>query len=142
MKTYWIFAIIVGVLSASIGAWLGATAEEVFYRLGEPNDFIAPWIGGLWGFVIGICFVLVIGKLYHKYNAKLTMVGYATVIGAITGAIASSIVHGYLMIAYEEPGFGYLFAGLSFGMMAGIALGWVSSGVIRFYKKNPAILGI
>lgn len=69
------------------------------------------------------------------------MLGYATVIGAITGIVASSIVHGYLMIAYEEESFLYILECSCFGIIAGILLGWISSGLIRFYKNKPAILG-
>jgi hypothetical protein len=139
LKIFWIFAVGMGILSAGAGVWLGCLAEEVYYKLDSPRDFIAPWIGGIWGFVIGASFIAVIGKIYKKYNAKVRMLGYATVIGIITGIIVSSIVHAYLMIVYQESDFSYLLAGSCFGIIAGFLLGWISSGLIRFYKNNPLI---
>lgn len=141
LKTFWILALGMGITSAGAGAWLGDMAEETYYKLGS-GGLIAPWIGGIWGFVIGISFIVIIGKIYKKYNAKVSMLGYATVIGAITGIVASSIVHAYLMIAYEEMSFSYILAGSCFGIIAGILLGWISSGLIRFYKNNSAVLSV
>ena len=142
LKIFWILALGMGIISAGAGAWLGGMAEEAYYKLGSAGSLIAPWIGGIWGFVIGVSFIVIIGKIYKKYNAKVSMLGYATVIGAITGIVTSSIVHGYLMISYEEESFSYILACSCFGIIAGVLLGWITSGLIRFYKSNPAILNI
>lgn len=140
IRIFWLFALIMGLLSGAVGVWLGIASEEMFYKLGEPGELWAESFAGPWGFVIGVCFVLVVGKLYQRYHAERTMLGYATVIGAITGLVASSIIHGYLMITYEQPSFEYMIMGSSIGIMAGAILGWITSGIIRFYKNNPAIL--
>ena len=91
-------------------------------------------------FVIGVCFVGVIGGIYKKYNGEVKMLGYSTVIGIITGIIASAITHGYLMIAYQEDNFAFMIcASLSFGSIAGFVLGWISSGAIKLYNKKQEI---
>lgn len=140
LKVFWGLALGIAIISACAGGFLGFAAEEAYYKLNAPGNLIAPWIGGFWGFVIGVSFVAIIGSIYKKYNAKVSMLGYATVIGIITGIAASSMVHGYLMIVYGEENFLYMVSGSCFGIMAGFLLGWVSSGLIRFYKNNTAIL--
>lgn len=142
LKIFWILALPMAIASAVAGAWLGSIAENAYYKLGSAGALFAPWTGGVWGFVIGASFIAIIGKIYKKYNAKVSMLGYATVIGAITGIAASSIVHGYLMIAYEEESFSYMMTASCFGIIAGLFLGWITSGLIRFYKNNPAVLSI
>ena len=141
LKVFWIFAFGMGIISAGTGALLGGMAES-YYNLDPTGNYLTLLIGGVWGFVIGVSFIAIIGKIYIKYNARVSMLGYATVIGAITGIAASSIVHGYLMIAYEEESFSYMMAASCFGIIAGLFLGWIASGLIRFYKNNPAILNI
>ena len=139
LQIFWIFALGMGIISACIGAILGSAAEGFFYRLSQTGgDLAAPLFGGVWGFVIGVSFIAVIGSIYEKYKAKVSMVGYGIVIGIIIGIFASSIVHGYLMILYKEESFSYMLACSSFGIIAGFLLGWISSGVIRFYKKKVA----
>ncbi len=134
------FAVGIGLSAALIGAALGALTGLIYDDLWSEAPFVGPFIGGISGFVIGVCFVVIIGGIYKKYNANVSMAGYAIVIGAVTGAAASSIVHGYLMIAHEVSNFLFMVLGSGFGMIAGIILGWISSGVIKFYKNNPAIL--
>jgi len=140
LRIFWIFALSIGLPAAVTGVWLGSAAEDVYYKFNTGGIYIALYIGSICGFLVGVSFVLIIGKIYAKYNAKVSMLGYATVIGAVAGVIASSIVHTYLMVMYEERSFDYMMAGSCFGIMAGLMLGWISSGAIRFYKNNPAIL--
>ncbi|MBE0535098.1 MAG: hypothetical protein IH624_05455 [Phycisphaerae bacterium] len=64
------------------------------------------------------------------------MVGFATVAGAITGAAASTAVHVFLMIGYNDFHLMYPAAGAGFGIWAGIVLGWIGSGLVP--NKQPA----
>ncbi len=141
LKTFWILALLIGVVSAVAGGYFGAVAEDVYYNLNYSGDFIAPWIGGIWGLIIGVTFIVIIGRIFKKYKADIKMAGYSVVIGAITGFIASVITHGYLMIIYNEPNFVYLLAGSGcFGIAAGLLLGWISSGFIWFYESKIKLL--
>lgn len=139
LRIFWILAGGIGATSAGAGAIFGSMAEDTYYQLGLTGDFVAPWLGSVWGFIVGASFIAVIGSIYAKYRANVSMLGYGTVMGAITGIVASSIIHAYLMIVYEEKSFLYLLAGSCFGVIAGLLLGWVSSGLIRFYKNHPRI---
>jgi len=137
LNIFWTFALVMGIVSAGMGTWLGGSAEEAYYRVSSTSSYLTPWVGSLWGVVIGVCFVGVIGRIYKKYNANVSMLGYSTVIGIITGIAASAIVHGYMMIAYEEESFAFMVtATLSFGTIAGFLLGWISSGAIKLYRKT------
>ncbi len=138
LRIFWIFALGVGIISAAVGVFLGSIGESAFYNLDSGDGYMASWVGSIWGFVMGAAFVGIIGKIYKKYNSRVSMAGYATDIGAITGVVASSIIHGYLMIAYEEKSFVYMAAGSCFGIVVGILIGWISSGIIRFYKIKIA----
>jgi len=139
MHIVWLLALGMGIASAVAGALLGAMAEEVYYKLNALAGLIAPWVSAVWCFLIGVTFIAVIGSIYKKYNTKVSMPGYAIVFGAITGIIASCIVHGYMMIAYQETSFKYMLAGSSFAIIAGLILGWITSGLIKLYKNNTAI---
>jgi len=66
------------------------------------------------------------------------MVGFATVAGAITGILASTAVHVFLIIGYNEFYWLYPAAGASFGIWAGIVLGWIGSGLVRGRKVEEA----
>jgi len=140
LKIFCKFAVWIGFSAAMIGAALGALTGLAYEELGNVALFVGPFIGGISGFVIGVCFVAIIGGIYKKYNANVSMAGYATVIGAVTGAAASSIVHSYLMIACDESNFLFMLCGSGFGMIAGALLGWISSRFIRRYKNDPAII--
>jgi hypothetical protein len=144
LKIFCKFAVWFGLLAAIIGAALGALTGFVYIVVFDVHwseaPFVGPFIGGISGFVIGVCFVGIIGRIYKKYNANVSMAGYAIVIGAVTGAAASSIVHGYLMIAHDVSNFLFMLLGSGFGMIAGVILGWISSGFIRRYKNDPAII--
>lgn len=140
LKTFWLFALVMGMASGAVGVYLSILAEEAYYKKPFTSaESMAPQCG-IWMFIIGICFVGVIGKIYKKYNGKVKILGYSTVIGIITGITASAIVHGYLMITYNEPSFTFMVpASLSFGSIAGFVLGWISSGVIKLYKMEQCI---
>ena len=60
----------------------------------------------------------------------------------LTGAFCSTIVHAFLMIGYEETSFANMLVGSGFGVVAGTILGWISSGLIRFYENKPAVSGV
>lgn len=81
-----------------------------------------------------MCFIAVLGKIYMKLHDKILTSWYAIALGAITGAAMSSIIHGYLIIAYEEKSLLYLQAGSIMGMAAGGFLGFISSALMSFYK--------
>ncbi len=141
-KIFWKLALGVGVISAVVGAFFAVPAEGIYYKFNSVGTLVAPWISSIWCFLIGVSFIILIGRIYKKYYPNVSMVGYAIVIGAITGIIASSVVHGYLMMVYEVETFSYMLAGSSFGIIAGVLLGWITSGLIKLYKNHPAILSV
>ena len=134
MSRYWIFALILGFSSAGFGAFFGGAAEGFFYALGDMKG-ISWWAGPFTGSIMAICYVLVLGRVFTKKKPGESIVGYATFSGAVTGIVSSVFIHAFLMIGYEESYPVYLIAGSSFGVWAGVILGWVSSGIIRFYNK-------
>lgn len=140
VRQFWILALVVGIVSAGICVFLGVLAELVFYKLMDTTgNFIAPWIGSFLGFGIGVCFIALLGTIYKKYHTNVNMVSYAMVLGPLTGIAASSIVHGYLMIAYGETSFGYMAAGSFFGILGGGLLGLFSSGLILYYQDKTSL---
>lgn len=139
LKTFWLFALLMGIISLLVGGILSSVAEGSYYRLTQTAD-PAISLFSAWMFPIGVCFVAIIGGIYKKYNGKVKMLGYSTVIGIITGIIASAITHGYLMIAYQEENIAFMIcASLSFGSIAGFVLGWISSGVIKLQEIEQSI---
>jgi len=140
-KKYWIFALVLGVASTGVGMLFGSMAEGALYAVGDDKG--VGWIiGGITGFLVGISYVPVIAKYFEDKKTEVSIVGYGTLSGIIAGAVCSTIVHAFLMICYEESSFANMIAGLGFGVMAGTLLGWISSGIIRFYKNKPVIFGL
>ena len=140
LKILWILTLGIGVVSAVAGFLLGGMAELIFYKLMDTTgDFLAPWIGSVWGFLVGVCFIALLGKIYKKFHANVNMISYAIVLGPIAGVVASSLIHGYLMIAYEETSFRYMLAGSFFGIVAGGVLGLISGAIIGVYEGKMSI---
>jgi|GEM_PF-1224537 len=137
-KKYWIFALVLGIVSTGVGMLLGAMAEGALYAIGDEKG-IGWTIGGITGFLVGICYVLILGKFFDNKKPEVSSVGYGTLSGLVAGAVCSTIVHSFLMICYEETSFANMLAGLGFGVVAGTILGWISSGiVIKFYAQSQA----
>lgn len=138
LKIFWLPALGIGIASAVIGDFLSNETEKLFYLLshGFGEDPLYSRIGGIWGFVIGVCFVAVLGRIYKKYHTHVNLISYAVVLGPMTGIAASSIIHAYLMIAYEETSFSYMLAGSFIGIIAGTLLGLISSGFVSLYKNK------
>lgn len=140
LRMFWPISLVIGIISAGAGVFLGSMAELTFYKsMDMGTDYIVPWIGSIWGFVIGVCFWAILGKIYKKYHANVIISSYGIVLGPLTGIAASSIIHGYLMIAYEESYLGYMLAGSFFGIIAGGGLGLISSGLMSLYKNKLSI---
>ena len=133
-KKYWKFALGLGVLSAGVGVSLGMVGE-LLHVVGD-NKGLGGVIGGITGLLIGIGYVSVLAKRFENIKPEVSIVGYASLYGMITGAVCSTIVHAFLMIGYEEASFINMIAGAIFGVWAGAILGWISSGLIKFYRKT------
>jgi len=139
IKKYWIFALVLGIVSTGVGMLLGAMAEGALYAIGDDKG--VGWIiGGITGFLVGICYVVILGQFFDNKKPEVSSVGYGTLSGIIAGAVCSTIVHSFLMICYEESSFANMLAGLGFGVVAGTILGWISSGIIpACYRKALAV---
>ncbi len=132
----------ISLISLVTGAWFGGSAEyfyhmNFFYNTTEP---CLGWrFGAISGLLTGICYALVLSS-YHDRNPRCSTVGFATVIGVITGMICSTLVHLSMAIVH-----GLLFLlingsiGLVFGIYAGTAVGWICSAFIRPVKPEPVI---
>jgi len=118
----------VGVLSAAAGGCCGFAAQGMYSVKGDVR--LGSTAGAAIGFLAGFCFVLVLGYGRDRMRPGVSMVGFATVAGAITGAAASTAVHVFLMIGYEDFHIMYPAAGAGFGIWAGVVLGWIGSGLI------------
>ncbi|MBE0535097.1 MAG: hypothetical protein IH624_05450 [Phycisphaerae bacterium] len=127
----------VGVLSVLAGTVCGFMAEGLYATYSSQQAHgVGGIAGGLIGFLTGVCFVLVLGYARDRMRPGVSMVGFATVAGAITGAAASTAVHVFLMIGYNDFHLMYPAAGAGFGIWAGIVLGWIGSGLVP--NKKPA----
>lgn len=146
LRIFWRPALGIGAASAISGGYLGGLAVRLFYlsnfngyQLNHSDYLLIPWVGSIVGFAIGICFVVVLGAIYKKYHANVNIASYAIVLGPLTGITASSIIHGYLMIAYGETGFMYMMAGTFFGIIAGGVLGLITSGLLCISNNKSFI---
>ena len=139
LKTFWPLVLVIAIISTAAGVLLGSIAEDDYYRLSAPRDPHALYLAAACCFFIGAAYITILGRIYKKYQPNVSMLGYATTIGAITGLFASTVTHAYLMITYAEPDFSYMLAASSFGIFTGIILGLITAFLITFYKKNPKL---
>jgi len=134
--------LILGVVSAGVGYVFGGTSE-ILYGMGKQADGAVGSISGIaFGFVVGICYVLFLGKFLEKKRTRIDMDGYCTLFGVAAGVICSVLVHGFLMISYEETSFLNMAIGTGFGACAGAALGWIGSGIIKFFYKGRVLVEV
>ncbi len=129
-----------GVLSAGAGTVCGILAEVLY--LASQGIRIGAVAGASVGFLAGVCFVLVLGYARDRMRPGMSMVGFATVAGAITGAAASTAVHVFLMIGYNDWHVLYPLAGAGFGIWAGILLGWLCSNILTRNKTDKLSEGL
>lgn len=131
---YSIISLILTLASCGAGAFLGEVAEETYYTV-FTFDFefsLGPWIGGIVGAMAGMIYVLLMGKIQVLREYRGSMVGWCVMFGALTGAAAALITHITLLLAYRTNIWAPL-GGVGYGIWAGIVLGWITSGLLRFY---------
>ncbi|MBW8014820.1 MAG: hypothetical protein FVQ82_01415 [Planctomycetes bacterium] len=136
---YWLFILLTTIASAILGSYFSNVAEEAFYDINRDGNSVSYLIGSITGLLAGLAFAMTLAKRYSEKTEKVSIVGFATVTGAITGIIASSFTHAFLMTAYVESNPMFMLCGIPFGVLCGIGLGWISSGLIKLYNKTQKI---
>lgn len=138
-RRYWIFIIIICVSSMLLGAYFAVVAEQIYYDLNHDGVEISYWAGSVTGLLAGLAFALIMAKKHSKKDTTVSLVGFATVTGAITGIVALSFTHAFLMTAYVESNPLFMACGIPFGVFCGVGLGWISSGAIKLYNKKQEV---
>jgi len=140
-KKYKVFILSLSIISAAVGAVLGALAEFL-YRIENPTGH--GWLSGLvLGFLIGVIYCLLTAK--RKEQGK-HVIGYGTLLGILAGLVCSTMVHIILMITYRTTRLSGMKIGILFGITAGAILGLISSAILeKSYpladKTNPLAEG-
>ena len=134
LKKYWIFILVLTLVSAGFGFVLGGLAE-LLYPL-ENAKGIGWQTGLIFGFIVGICYSISLGKLYNNVKQGKSFVGYGVLMGIIAGVICSTSVHTALMVAYEKSKFFRMGIGALFGIGAGALLGLISSAIFKKCYKT------
>ncbi len=136
---YWIFILLLTLLSAGAGILLGDYSEEAY----SARHSDAGWIsGGFFGLLAGICFAILFANCSEKIKKLNAFAGFASYVGMVTGIICSSLVHIALMIVYGEINPFGIVIGLPYGIAAGAVLGYISGRILRrFYSISDEIKG-
>ena len=136
LHQYWRHALGIGI-SASLMAAGCSLWAELLYRYNNDTAY-SGWIFALAvDLGIGFVYVLLFGTYIEDKNKSRNNMPFAVASGAITGIICSCVIHGFLMIAYEETSLLNMGAGAIFGGLAGVILGRITSAVIK--SKNQII---
>ena len=127
---YWHYALGVGIGAALTGAGCGFWSE-ILYVYNNDTSFTG-WVFALpVGFGVGFVYVLLLGSFVESSGKGRNLMPFTVASGAITGVICSCIIHGFLMIAYEETSLLNMGAGTIFGASAGVILGRITNAVIN-----------
>jgi hypothetical protein len=142
VKKYWVFILILSLISAGVGWFWGSGAQILFASNTElplfGNGIENPyWLGGL----LGIIFGFTVGVLYAFRLIGLVEGGYglgkAITSGVLAGLICSSLVHIFLMLFYKNSHLAPIGIGALFGIFSGAALGLVAGGIfVAYYNRK------
>lgn len=120
------FGIAASLISVGCGYW-----AETLYLYREDRIYVGWKFAMVVGLAIGIVYILLIGTIVEKRKRDSDMMPLMVVIGAVAGIICSCIVHGFLMIAYDETSLINMGAGTIFGASAGIILGRITNRILK-----------
>lgn len=141
INRFWKMAFFLAVISACTGAFFGFWSQALY--LTKETQHIGIIAGIPTGIIIAICYSLLVARAYANKKNETSITGYATLSGAITGILCSTIVHIFLMITYKETSTDPLLAGTPFGAWAGVTLGWITAGILSLYSEDitdPALI--
>ncbi len=133
---YWQYVLGVGIGASLIGAGCSFWAETLYVYNNDTS--FTGWIFALpAGFGVGFVYVLLVGAFVEGNDKSRNIMPFTVASGAIAGVICSCIIHGFLMIAYEETSLLNMGAGAIFGASAGVILGRVTAALMKkmFLKK-------
>lgn len=128
-KQYKTFIMILSIISAAVGAVLGALAE-LLYSIPPTGR---GWVSGLiLGFLIGGIYALLMARRRHQGKS---VVACGTLLGIAAGLACSVMVHIILMITYRIINLFGMGVGAICGVIAGTILGLISSVILE--KSYP-----
>lgn len=127
--------IIIGLISGCTGGLFGFLSEFLY----DYNNFHHAGIiaGSIYAFFVAICFGAILAKTPEQIKQQKSFTGYAIASGMFAGIIFSTIIQIILMIIsartryYGGPNFLGIPAGMPFGILAGVILGWTSARIFR-----------
>ena len=106
-KRYWVFILILSLISAGVG-WFWGTGAQELYKSGGDLTFFGNgvenpgWLGGLlgtiFGFIAGVFYAIRLINFVHDGNHGGYVLGKVVLWGVLAGLICSSIVHIFLML--------------------------------------------
>ena len=145
-KRYWVFILVLGLVSAGVGWFWGSGAQVLYTSGGEltffGNDVENPgWLGGLlgsiFGVIVGVFYAIRLINVVHDGNHDRYLLGKAVLWGVPAGLICSSLVHIFLMLFYKNPHLAPIGIGALFGIFSGAVLGLVAGSIfIACYNRR------
>jgi hypothetical protein len=145
----WIFELLVGLVSAGLGCYLGLGAQFLydfpdvdlrFFDNGYENPmWVGGVIGGVFGLLTGVWFAQHLRSRLNAGQSKGRIVGKGILVGIGLGVLCSTAVHILLMIAYHNLDLRPMLIGMCFGVGAGIVAGLIISVVFILSLKMGLI---
>lgn len=131
------YALVLGLISAGIGCIFGSWAEFLY----PVNDVyrVGMYVGGSVGFVVGICYAMILTGIPTEFKKQRGFKGYASSLGMVAGSICSTIVHLILMIAYGETTPLGMISGLPYGIVAGAIFGRICGAILKQPSTTPCV---
>jgi len=146
LKRHWIFALVLGVVSAGVG-WFWGSGAQILYTSNTDlpmfgNGVENPeWLGGLlgavFGFAAGVFYTAKLASMLHDVKRGGRIFVKVISWGVLVGLACSSLVHAAMMLFYRNLHFGPMAIGAFFGIFSGAILGPVASGIfVACYSKK------
>ena len=145
-KKYWVFILILSLVSAGVGWFWGTGAQELYksnvdfemFSNGVENP---GWLGGLlgtiFGVMVGVCYAIRLINFVHDGNHGGYVLGKLVLWGVLASLICSSLVHIFLMLFYKNSNLAPIGIGALFGIFSGAVLGLVAGGIfVACYNRK------
>jgi len=140
-RRHWILTTCIAVISTGASFILGGLAIILYWHGSDSSSNFDIVLVIIPGFLVGTCFVPILGKIRAGLHNGQGFISRGTVAGAITGIIGSTIVHVLLMIYYEDANILKPLGGAGFGILAGMVLGCLTASIIQNNYKQQTCCG-
>ena len=146
LKRYWVFALVLSVVSGGVG-WFWGTGAQILYTSGgdltfygngvENPEWLGGLLGGIFGFIAGVFYTLRLVSFVHDGRHGGYVLCRLVLWGALAGLVCSSLVHIFLMLFYRNSHPAPIGIGALFGIFSGAVLGLVAGGIfVACYNRK------